>query len=145
MWHNCNTEEDCKKLFKKLAFRLHPDHCGSNELMILLQESFDTKIKSFSRPKHPSKNESKKTTNKPTPTSEWKKGDSIEKRVENVSIYDEELLFMMHKIIEYSKSNKKFKTDYIESIMEFGHKHRYITSNQFNSLVKIYYAFKMNE
>ena len=39
MFHRCQTHEDVKQLFRKLVMYLHPDKGGSNELMVLLQES----------------------------------------------------------------------------------------------------------
>lgn len=51
MLRNCKTQEELKRLFKKLALRLHPDHGGSNELMILLKESYETQLSSVKKQK----------------------------------------------------------------------------------------------
>ena len=55
MFRNCKNQEDLKSLFKKLAFRLHPDHGGSNELMILCKDCFDESLEKLAKTAEPKK------------------------------------------------------------------------------------------
>ena len=38
---DCNTKEECKKLYKKLAFMYHPDRGGDTETMKAINAEFD--------------------------------------------------------------------------------------------------------
>ena len=143
MWHKCKNDDDAKKLFRKLALRLHADHGGSDELMILLTESYE--MRKGSKTNSSSEKIYRKKQKEPTVNTVWKKGDCYEKVVDDVSAYDEMFLSLTKEITSYAKENEKFKMDYIESILEYAQKNQRVTSNQFNSLVKVYYSFRMNE
>lgn len=140
MWHRCETLDDVKELFKKLAFRLHPDQGGSHELMILLQESYEfmkkkpNAIKEFC--------EFSELLNKGNHVKESPK--KYQNVIEDVPLGSEKLE-ILREIFAYAELNTRFDTSYVESICEFCDKNKYITSNQYNALVNIYYSFKMNE
>lgn len=44
---NCKTKEDAKKLYKKLAFKHHPDKGGDVEIMKTINNEFDDFMKNF--------------------------------------------------------------------------------------------------
>lgn len=135
MWHRCNNSDDCKTLFRKLSMRLHPDHGGSNELIILLQESYDQEIKL----RKIDSLESKKSFEESNEF--WK---VYEKSFENIEEGDLRLN-IINEIMEYAKTHKKFITTFTESVIEFFKENKFITSNQFYTLVKIYYSFNMDK
>jgi len=47
VFHHCINIQDLKKLYRRLALRLHPDKGGSADLMMLLQESYDVALEFF--------------------------------------------------------------------------------------------------
>lgn len=54
---NCKTKEDAKKLYKKLAFKHHPDKGGDVEIMKSINNEFDDFMKNFREEKKDSKKE----------------------------------------------------------------------------------------
>lgn len=48
---NCKTKEDAKKLYKKLAFKHHPDKGGDVEVMKAINNEFDDFMKNFKEEK----------------------------------------------------------------------------------------------
>lgn len=54
---NCKTKEDAKKLYKKLAFKHHPDKGGDVEIMKAINNEFDDFMKNFREEKKDSKKE----------------------------------------------------------------------------------------
>ena len=54
---NCKTKEDAKKLYKKLAFKHHPDKGGDVEIMKAINNEFDNFMKNFREEKKDSKKE----------------------------------------------------------------------------------------
>ena len=48
---NCKTKEDAKKLYKKLAFKHHPDKGGDVEIMKAINNEFDDFMKNFKEEK----------------------------------------------------------------------------------------------
>jgi|ERR1700722_10881568 len=145
MWHKCTDEDQCKKLFRRLALRLHADHGGSDDLMILLKESYESKLETYlkkTKSKFTKRNEKKEHKTEKTL---WKPGDPFEKVIEDVDLADPMLQTLFLEIQTFSKTNKSFKIDFTESILEYALKNKYVTSNQFNALVKIYYTFRMDQ
>ena len=126
MFHRSQTKAEGKSLFRKLAMRLHPDHGGDNDLMILLQETYDKFIETFDD-----------HIVKDSPL-------VYEKVYENVESGDIRLKLLVD-IMSYGEQHKKFNTDFCESILDFLDEKGYITSSQYNALLKTYFAFKMNE
>lgn len=54
---DCKSKEDAKKLYKKLAFKHHPDKGGDVEIMKAINNEFDEFIKNFKDNKKDSKKE----------------------------------------------------------------------------------------
>ena len=54
---DCKSKEDAKKLYKKLAFKHHPDKGGDVEIMKAINNEFDEFIKNFKEEKKDSKKE----------------------------------------------------------------------------------------
>ena len=63
---DCNTKEECKKLYKKLAFIYHPDRGGDTETMKAINAEFDYVIENniFKSSKKDTKKDAKKDTKK---------------------------------------------------------------------------------
>ena len=63
---DCNTKEECKKLYKKLAFMYHPDRGGDTETMKAINAEFDYVIENniFKSSKKDTKKDAKKDTKK---------------------------------------------------------------------------------
>ena len=138
MFRDCTSSEETKSLFKKLAMRLHPDYGGSNELMILLQEAYEKTLNLIEENEEIS--EKFKTKNKKP------KDRFYEKSYENIYLEDEdERLKILDEILEYSKSHPRFNTNFTHEMVLFLNDNLYLTSGQYNSLVKIYYCFRMDE
>lgn len=68
----------------------------------------------------------------------------LQESYENVPSTDERLK-IIEEIIEYAKTHPKFNVAYTESIKAYGSENGYITSTQYNTLVKTYYAFRMDK
>lgn len=129
MFFNTYTKEEALKLFRKLSFRLHPDHGGSNELMILLQEAYEERCKWIEELDKAQKKEQKKYYEKTT--------EKIRSGDDRLGILDEIYIFLL--------DNPDIKLDFVESVRNFYKAHAYITSGQYNALVKIYHQFEMDK
>lgn len=128
MFHKCKSKEEVKSLYFKLAQFLHPDKGGDGNLFSLLKESYDMALEFVEVVKMEKKNKRR-----------------YENTVYDVDFTDIESLKIIDDIYEYAKTHPKFKTDYLDSIVEYLKQNNYITSHQFNSLVKVYYAFRMEK
>lgn len=109
MFSKCQCESDVKSLFRKLALRLHPDHGGSDELTILLNEAYSKamkRVKLFEPIK--------------SPTYEQKAygGPDIKKGDEKISILD--------KMGTYLFLNKGKNRQYYDMVVAFYYKNGYI-------------------
>jgi hypothetical protein len=142
MFTDCKTPEEAKNLFRRLALRLHPDHGGDADLMVLLRKAYDEFIRCLEMI-HKGKKESP-----PKKDEDW-----IKRQEENPKypIVDknihagDEILKIMDDIFEAAEHLKNFKTNYCESIYENLEKNGYLTSTQYNTLVKIYYSWRMDQ
>ncbi len=131
MWHRCKDEDECKKLFRRLALMIHPDKGGEADIFVVLQESYDMEIKLR-----------KSKTYRPP---QYKPEETLyRQRYEHIYREDKGLNILTD-IEEYAFKNCKFNTDFLFSMMEFLDKNGYLTCNQYNTLVKIYYAFNMQK
>ena len=142
MFHNCTNKEDVKKLFRRIAKHLHPDSGGEHDLMILLQESYQISFDFYENLEKLEKEEETKRRQE----EERKRKQQVkayEKTEEDVHEEDQRLE-IIDKIRRYSENHKKFKLDFVESIEETLENRGYITSGQFNALVKIFYNFRMD-
>lgn len=128
MFHHCKTKEDVKKLYFKICQYLHPDKGGDPSLFSLLHESYEIALELKNISHHSKKSEGKYEN---AFDDVWK-----EDNAEELKIIDE--------IYLYANEHKKFNTDYLDSVKEYLEQNGYITSCQYNCLVKTYYAFKMH-
>jgi len=144
MFFKCSDKQEAKTLFKKLAMRLHPDHGGDHQLMILLKETYEKFIEDLDRYERFTKlveeSENKKNEKKESPK---KSEDKYQKVFEDV--YDEEQLKIIDEIIKYGEKHERFDTSFTESIKEYLEENGFITSTQYNSLVRVYYSFRMDK
>lgn len=131
MFGSYKSKEEAKKLFRELALRLHPDHGGSNELMVRLQEAYERTIAFFEQREEPrSQDHSKKKY--------------YEKEFENIRKGDDRLS-ILEKMENYASRHPKFNASFLFSVIDFLEEKGYITEGQYNGLTKAYYAFKMDE
>lgn len=129
MFRSCLCEDSVKKLYRRLAAFLHPDKGGEPDLMSLLTDSYEKALL-----------EVKKISGKQSENIKYE-------NVVNDILYDpsDERLTIITKIREYAEKQRKYKLDYLESVIEFMEDRGYMTSSQYNSLVKSYYSFKMDK
>ena len=135
MFFKCKTTEEVKALYKKLARRVHPDFGGCHDLMCLLTEAYEERLKIIT--KHKKKFE----TNEYEEGNEYEEAFDCEIRIEE----PDERLKILEDIEEYATTHPKFDTTYIENLRGFLSMRGYLTSAQYNKLVKIFYSFRMNE
>ncbi len=130
MFRNCQDENSIKNLYRRLANFLHPDKGGEADLMVMLNKSYERALVEF-----------KKSGNVNV------KPDAKYENVYDDIPYDieDERFDVIKDILEYAEKNKRYKTDYVQSILEFIENKGYITSSQYNSLVKSYYTFRMDK
>ena len=140
MFFRCKTPDETKKLFRRLALHLHPDKGGEDDLMILLQEAYQLHLDGISTWEE-SKKDTEKTTEKQKEEPEYP--GSYQQVYEDVT-KDNPILDIFKDILEYAKNHKNFKTDYTKSLIEFLEENGFITSSQYNGLVRIYYSFRMH-
>ena len=130
MFKNCQDEESIKKLYRRLANYLHPDKGGEADLMIILTKSFERALV-----------ELKKSAN-----ANVKPDAKYQNIYEDIPYDPEDERFEIFKeILKYSEKYPRYKTDYINSILEYMDNKGFITSAQYNSLVKTYYTFRMDK
>ncbi len=129
MFQRCQNENDIIKLFKRLALRLHPDCGGDHDLMVLLIEHKDQAIQIHQQ----------------VFTAFEPKSNNLYEKTEEDVHSDDERLKIIADIKEYAKTHPKFSLNFTNSIEEFLSEKGYITSSQFNVLVKTYHSFRMYE
>lgn len=130
MFRSCQNEESIRKLYRRLANFLHPDKGGESDLMVILTNAYEKALIEFK----------KSENSKVKPEAKYQ-------NVYDDILYDEddERFEIIEDILAYSEKNPRYKTDYLNSIKEFIDKNGFITSAQYNSLVKTYYAFRMDK
>lgn len=128
MFHKCKSKKECKSLYFKIAQFLHPDKGGDSYLFSLLNDSYEMAL------------EFNKEIN--SHVDEKRKYASV---VEDVYDSDLDALQIVEEIYEYAKTHPKFSTDYLDSVSEFLEERGFMTSSQYNSLVRVYYSFKMEK
>jgi len=133
MFHRCKDEKEGKNLFRKLAKHLHPDFGGENELFILLKESYEIYEEFCTALNNQQETKQKKGNPSKYSESEF----DIDFGDEKLEIFEE--------IRKYAKTHKKFNLSYIDSVWEFLEEKGFISSSQYNKLVKVYYAFRMDK
>src|SRR6185503_4569547 len=170
MFFKCKTIEEAKILFKRLAKKLHPELGGEHDLMILLQEAHENYIQSSkfsqkkpeedfnkvydefmakSKQKRTEPKQKPKVKPKPEPEPEVKREPSpwdgkFIKVTDDIFTGDPRLS-IIDLIFTYASKNSTFKTDFVKSVKGFLDKKDYITSSQYNSLIKVYFSFRMDE
>jgi len=147
MFHNCTDEKQVSDLYRTLAKYLHPDKGGESNLFVLLGESKEKKLsmlKSFEKPKEDEKpkKEQEKPKEKFTPPENGK----YQPKEENITLKEhQETCKIILDILEYAKGNKGFDTNFTRSVQLYLSSKGYITVNQYNILLKIYYRFNIGE
>lgn len=155
MFHRCKTEQEIKTLFRRVSKRLHPDLGGEHELMIILQESYEEALRSRQNASEPSFDDLTREYAKSSPKQhkkeskpkkpQWEPFNGIyEKMTENVYAQDPRAQIIID-ILLYAADHPSFKADFVISVSHFMEDAGFMTSLQYNSLVKIYYAFEMKE
>lgn len=137
MFSKCINEQEIKALFRKLAMRLHPDYGGCNELMSLLNDSYELALEYIKSKNSWEFNKSKETSRYSGKKFYETSYEDIEEEDSRIKIIDE--------ICTYAEKNKNFKIDFTLSVAEFLQENGFITSRQYNRLVGIYYAFEMDK
>jgi hypothetical protein len=131
MFFKSHTKEDCKILFKKLALKLHPDCGGDHQLMLLLNEAYEDRMNWLT--------EIEKSI-KEAETA--KKTKSYENVVEKIYNGDERIL-LLQEVDDYMTNNPSLKLDFVVSVLAFYFEKGYVTSGQYNAILKIYHQYEM--
>ena len=130
MFRECKTEKEVKELYRSLSKYLHPDRGGNHDLFIKLTQAYE---KSLGKTEG-KKEESNKDSSKIYTTQH-----------QDISVFSENIDFTLFaEILLYSKNHPRFKIDFLMSVIEFGKENKFVTSSQYNSLVKVYYSFRMD-
>jgi hypothetical protein len=140
MFHRCNTSDEMKKLYRRLSLHLHPDSGGENDLMVLLTEWYDTSKGLLDHPRE------KPPHRRSAPNSHHSAqfpGDY--QYVDDKVFSGDDALDIFEEMYFYSKSHPKWDAEFLENMEDFLEKKGFLTQNQYNALVKTYYAFHMNE
>lgn len=130
MFDSCQTEEESKKLYRRLSLHLHPDHGGEHDLFILLTNAYELHIKYINDIKNIVDN--------------IEKGPRYIKTIFDIEEEDQ-ALEIIDEILQYAKTHKRFDPSFVESIQEYLEENGKVTSNQYNKLVNIYYSFRMDK
>lgn len=130
MWHRCKNNEELKILYKRLAYLLHPDTRGESDLFIILQESFN----------------SEKDRRKEFDFSAFEVSDENEIRKKTVDhvFQGDPRLKIISDIEEYAKKNTLYNLSFIKSIKKYLVSKGYITSSQYNSMIRIWDSWDMS-
>lgn len=132
MFRFCKTEEDSKKLFRRLAHFLHPDKGGESDLMQMLVEAYEDHKEIVDKYQEYKAKENKKSSVK------------YENSYEDVKIGDERLE-ILDEISQYGEDHPRFSSNFVESVRGFLEENGFISSGQYNGLVNVYYKFRMNK
>ncbi len=136
MFHKTLSKDEAKRLYYRLSMFLHPDKGGECDLFNLLSESYEKKCMDFDE----NIQEEPKEKKAENPRYE---GNYQAVYDENITILDPRIK-VIDEMLTYAKENKNFKSDFIQSVYKFGKERGYITSMQYNSLLKTYYSFQMH-
>lgn len=149
MFRFCKNEQETKKLFRKLSLRLHPDHGGDNELMNLLNKTYEDVKEEIALGVY----DEDRNQNIENAFSAFSPDEddieegirvSFEKVCEKIYKGDSDMQ-ILDRIMEFTVQNKKFKNEFAQSVKEFFEERGFVTESQYNSLVKIYYQFCMED
>lgn len=134
MFRKCKTAEEIKTLFRRLSKFLHPDVGGDVDLMTLLNECYREQldqIQSIGKPK--------KVKRTPSPK------DSFSPVRESRVLYEDPRSDMIIYIMGYMQRNPEFKSEFLQSIVDFFSRKKYVTGKQYNAALNIYYMYAMEE
>lgn len=78
--------------------------------------------------------------------SEWiKTSERLPEENKKFLAWDDDDLQIIYDIYNYAKNHPRFDTKYVDSIQDYLAENGYITSNQYNALVNVYYSFRMDK
>lgn len=133
MFFKCSTTQEAKKLFYRLCKHLHPDHGGEHDLMVLLQESYAEFLKVYGL-----LDEERQKAQR--------QQESIEFQVAYEDVYSgDPQLRIFDKIKTYAHGHPNFKSEFVDSVIDYLESRGYVTSSQYNACLKIYNSFRMWE
>lgn len=129
MFHNCKDEEQVNNLYKRFEFYLHPNNGGEQEFIDLLHQCKEDALKQLRLQKIKFQKfgyEHVDSSIWNQPPNQWK-----------LQILDE--------LFEFSKFYPRMDIQLLASFNKFLNERGYLTSNQYNSLVNIYYLHGVDD
>ena len=132
MFFKCRTKEDVEKIYEQLSFYLHPDRGGCPMIFNLLEEAKDNMLSIIDE------------LDADIDQKKKHQGQKYEPQLGNIE-YGDPRLEILTDHIRYKHFSPKFSIEFAESLCAYLDEKGYITSSQYNCLVKTYYAFKMWE
>ncbi len=134
MFRNCPDKDSATKLYKRLAFRLHPDHGGSNDLFMLLYDAYNEHIKIL-------ESEIDMNLLKDKSSHIERKYKDTDSRVKD----GDDKLDIIVEMYEYAENHTSFETKFLDSVCIQLKDNGSISAAQYNALVKIYYSFRIDK
>ncbi len=155
MFQDCNSETEVKKLYRRLALLIHPDRGGDGELMVKLTKAYDRALSNAPKPRsttsqartQPNPRPRKPPEPKPQPEAPRPRKDgepyteSQEGDIKNTDWRSGILL----ELVEFFKTKKSYTNKFINSIACYFAIRGFITSGQYNCLVRMYNEFGLNK
>lgn len=137
MFHECKTEEDVKRVFRKSAQLFHPDKGGDAELMNLLVEAKDLALDAIEMTNEWVEKNSKKKTRKKRKYERANPSEKVRKGSRDLDFIETMQM--------YADNNPRFKSKFFFSVIDQLDKKGYITIAQFEGLKNVYNSFKMED
>lgn len=154
MFHDCTSEAEVKKLYRKLALLVHPDRGGDTEIMAKLTRAYDRALGEIPRPRSNASPSQSRSAPRPKPAPEpkpqpeaprpRKEGESYTESSETI-VRGDWRLGIIAELLAFHQVKPIFKKDFIQSVSMFSQVRGFITHGQYNALVRMYNIFGLNK
>jgi len=128
MFSGCKNPKEVIDLFEKISLYVHPECGGAEELFELLEAAKDRAIESIV-----AYNEYAELCDQAELPRYELTNQAVHQGDTNLNIIND--------ILDFSSDDNEFNSEFTLSVANFFKRKKYITSAQYNALVKIYNAF----